>query len=398
MAGQNVTDRRPVLWIVAREFGVGSEVWILRQIAALRHFRPVVVTWVDHRSPEIVAAMDVPVHVLPFPADLASGPDRWINRLKRVTNGNFYGAGGAEKQHLIRLAQADRPAVILAHFGHTALRLLPVAQALSVPLVCHFHGLDLSSALKNRWYRWSLLRHMSAFSGVITVGTRQRSWVANHYPRPDALHLIPCGVPVAEFSRQAGEAFMPSDPPLFVTVSRLVPQKGVEWCLRALALLPRGMAKMSVVGDGPERPRLEAMAQDLGIAKEVVFLGAQPPAGVRQALVAATALLQHSLDAPDGWYEGFGVTVAEASAMEVPTIASRCGGLMDQVIDQETGILVDQRNAPALAEAMRRLVTEAGVRDRMGRAARVRAVQDFDTKGQVAKLEAALFAAITAKR
>ena len=393
-----MTDTRPVLWIVAREFGVGSEVWILRQIAALQQFRPVVVTWVDHRTPEAAAAMDLPVHVLPFPVDLATGPDRWINRLMRLPGRNFYGAGVAEARHLMQLAQGDRPAVILVHFGHTALRLLPVAQALSVPLVCHFHGLDLSSALNNRWYRWSLLRHIGAFSGVITVGTRQRTFVEQHYPRPEALHLIPCGVPVAEFSRRAGEAFVPSDPPVFVTVSRLVPQKGVDWCLKALALLPRGTARLEVVGDGPERPALEAMAQDLGITDAVIFLGALSPAGVRHALAGATAFLQHSLDAPDGWYEGFGVTVAEASAMEVPTIASRCGGLMDQVTDGETGILVDQRDAPALAEAMRRMAADSGLRDRLGRAARDRAARAFDTAGQVAKLELALFAAITAKR
>jgi glycosyltransferase involved in cell wall biosynthesis len=388
-------DARPALWIVTRDFGIGSQVWMQRQIAALRQFRPVVVTWADHRSPAERAAQDFPVHVLPHPADLDRGTARWPNRLRRLQSGNFYETQGDERQTLLRLARQDRPAAILAHFGHAGLRILPVARALDVPVITHFHGLDLSSSLGNRWYRWSLLRHINRFAAVITVGSRQRDWVAPHYRNGQALHLIPCGVPVKQFSRTPDEAALPRPvPPVFAVVSRLVPQKGVDWCLRALARLPHGSARLQIVGDGPERERLEALAQDLGIADEVAFLGPLPPAGVRQVLAGATAFLQHSLDAPDGWYEGFGVTVAEASAMEVPTIASRCGGLMDQISDGETGLLVDQRDDAALAQAMARAMENPSLCQQLGRAARRQAQERFDTAGQVAKLEAAILRAI----
>ena len=391
-------DHRPVLWIVTRDFGLGSEVWILRQIAALRRFRPVVLTWADHRSPETRATMDVTVHVLPFAQDLSTGPARWRNRLTRIAGWNFYASQGAERRYLQCLAAMEPPAAVLAHFGHTALRILPLARALRLPLVCHFHGLDLSSALNNRWYRWSLLRHIDDFDALITVGSRQSHWVGRKFARTEALHQIPCGVPVAEFSRRLGETqSTEAEPPVFVSVSRLVPQKGVDWCLRGLALLPRGTARLQIVGDGPERLRLQALAQELGIAAEVTLLGALPPAGVRQTLLGAIALLQHSLDAPDGWYEGFGVTVAEASAMEVPTIASRCGGLMDQVEDGKTGLLVEQRDAEGLSAAMQRLIEDRDLRDRLGQAARQRAAAEFDTEAQVAKLEAVLLAAMAAR-
>lgn len=385
----------PVLWIVTRDFGVGSQIWMQRQIAALGQFRPVVVTWADLRSPEDRARRDLVVHVLPYPADQDRGRARWPNRLRRLVSRNFYETRGAERRALLQLAAQDRPVAILAHFGHAGLRILPVGQALGVPVVTHFHGLDLSSSLRNRWYRWSLLHHINRFAAVITVGSRQRDWVAEQFADQTALHLIPCGVPVDQFSRTADEAALPRPGlPVFAVVSRLVPQKGVDWCLRALARLPRGAARLQIVGDGPERARLDALARDLGVTEEVAFLGPLPPAGVRQVLAGATAFLQHSLDAPDGWFEGFGVTVAEASAMEVPTIASRCGGLMDQISDGETGILVDQRDDAALAEAMQRLMNDPVLCARLGRAARHQVQERFDTAAQVAKLEAAILRAM----
>lgn len=395
LPGMTLPDALPVLWIVTRDFGVGSQVWMQRQIAALRQFRPVVVTWADHRSPDAREGQAFSVHVLPPPADLDTGPARWTNRLCRLLSRNFYETRGNERQVMLRLARQDRPVAILAHFGHAGLRVLPVSRALGLPVITHFHGLDLSSSLRNRWYRWSLLRHINSFAAVITVGSRQRGWVAPHYRNHEALHLIPCGVPVEQFSRNPAEAALPQpSPPVFAVVSRLVPQKGVDWCLRALAHLPRGAARLQIVGDGPERGRLEALAQELGIAEDVAFLGPLPPVGVRQVLAEATAFLQHSLDAPDGWYEGFGVTVAEASAMEVPTIASRCGGLMDQIVDGETGLLVDQRDDAALAKAMERLIADPALCRRLGQAARRQAQDNFDTAGQVAKLEMAILRAM----
>ena len=378
-------DRRPTVWIVTRDLGKFSEVWLLRQILNMRRLRPVVVTWADHRREKD----RIPVHVLPFPPDLGVGPARWTNRLSRMAGGNYFASGGAELRALKELARRDPPDVILGHFGHTALRALPLARSLGVPMVCHFHGLDLSSSLNNRWYRWSLQRHAPHFAAAVTVGTRQREMLAPFYP-PERTALIPCGVPVAEFTRDA----VPLPGVRFTTVSRLVPQKGVDHCLRALAELPRGMAHLDVIGDGPERAGLEALTDRLGLGAEVVFHGAQPPSGVRAALGQSTALLQHSLDAPDGWFEGFGVTVAEASAMEVPTIASRCGGLLDQVVDGETGFLVPQRDHKAMAAAMHKLAEDPVLQARMGRAARERAEAMFDMKDQVAKLEDLLLAEV----
>lgn len=392
---QDQEARLPTLWVVTRDLGVTSQIWLLRQVEGFTRLRPTVITWKDHRT---APAGGVAVHSLPFGPDLDGGRDRWLRRAARLHHRNFLATQGAERRHLMALARRNPPDVILAHFGHAALRILPVARALKVPLVCHFHGLDLSSSLRNPWYRTSLLRHLDDFAAVVTVGSRQAEWMAAHRPAEQGAgaHVIPCGVPVAEFSRREGdpEPVPETGVPVFVIISRLVPQKGVDICLKALARLPRGTARIVVIGDGPEDARLKALAATLGIANEVEFRGPQPSQGVREALLGARALLQHSLDW-NGWFEGFGVTVAEASAMELPTIASRCGGLMDQVVAGETGLLVDQKDDAALADAMGRLAGDAALARRMGRAARARAIERFDTVDQIARLEDVLLASLS---
>lgn len=393
LTNERPTRDRPVVWVVTRDLGVTSQIWLLRQIEGFSRLSPVAVTWKDHRAGQTEAHTGVPVHVLPFRPDLDGGRDRWVNRAFRVHHGNFLASQGAERRHLLALARTNPPDVILAHFGHAALRILPVAKALGVPLVCHFHGLDLSSSLRNPWYRRSLLKYLPDFAAVVTVGQRQADWMAGQ--RTAGAHVIPCGVPVAEFSRQLTDpAPVPENGiPVFVTVSRLVPQKGIDICLGALAKLPRGTARLVVIGDGPEEAALKALAADLGVAAEVDFRGPQPSREVRGALLGARALIQHSLDW-NGWFEGFGVTVAEASAMEVPTLASRCGGLMDQVVDGETGLLTDQRDVGQLAATMARLAADPGLARAMGRAARVRAIERFDTADQIEKLEQVLLSTL----
>jgi glycosyltransferase involved in cell wall biosynthesis len=104
--------------------------------------------------------------------------------------------------------------------------------------------------------------------------------------------------------------------------------------------------------------------------------------------------LQHSLVGQDGSIEGFGVSVAEAAASGIPVVATRCGGILDQVVHGETGLLVEPRDIEGMSLAMLRLAVDRELRARLGLAARQRAVALYDTATQVAKLEQVLLAAI----
>jgi len=153
-------------------------------------------------------------------------------------------------------------------------------------------------------------------------------------------------------------------------------------------------ARLVIVGGGPDSDFLKRKAADLGVENRVEFPGSCSAATVRKMLGESDVFLQHSLTHRSGWGEGFGVSIAEASAMALPVIVSPCGGIVDQVIDGETGIIVPEHDREAMAAAMRKLAADPELRHRMGEAGRRRMRGHFDTKAQVRKLEDVLTRAI----
>jgi glycosyltransferase involved in cell wall biosynthesis len=104
--------------------------------------------------------------------------------------------------------------------------------------------------------------------------------------------------------------------------------------------------------------------------------------------------LQHSMNGSNGWVEGFGVSIAEAASSGLPVIVTECGGIPDQVVNQETGLIVPQGDVQAMSDAMLRLARDAALRSRMGRAGRQRAVACFDARRQIERLEDVLLSVV----
>lgn len=382
----------PRLWFVCSALGRFSEPWLWRQVVGMRRLRPRVVCW-SHQNREAYPLNGTPVSEVPFPLAPHEGPKRWAHRLRNMHRWNFYATPRNEARYLVSLVQQDRPSVILCHYGHIALRMLPVARRMGIPLVAHFHGLDVSSGLQNRWYRWSLLKALRSFAAVVVVGSHQRQWMLQRGMPDKQVHLIPCGVPTSEFL----PAVNTSPTPLrFICISRLTDFKGVDYSLHAFAQVAKRRAdvQLTIIGDGPARSGLEALAASLNVAERVCFLGNLANIDARQRLQESHVFLQHSLDGRDGWIEGFGVSIAEAASCGLPVVVSRCGGIVDQVVEMGTGFIVEQRDVRAMGKAMLRLAENAELRQRMGQAGRRRMTAHFDTAGQVRKLEQVLLEAM----
>ena len=198
------------------------------------------------------------------------------------------------------------------------------------------------------------------------------------WPQANEIDVVPFGIDTARFLPA------PRSPvPLAIgTVKTLAPAYGIDVLLRAAARLADGAApQLLVVGGGPERDALQALAASLGIAERTRFVGAVPHAEVPAWLQRLAVYVAPSRR------ESFGVAVLEASACGLPVVVSNVGGLPEVVEHGVTGYVVPAADDAALADALRRLCADEALRARMGAAGRARVLERY---GWPASLDAML--------
>jgi D-inositol-3-phosphate glycosyltransferase len=184
--------------------------------------------------------------------------------------------------------------------------------------------------------------------------------------------VVPCGVDTTLFSPD-GRLEPRRGVPRIVVVTRLVERKGLADMIAALPAVPH--AELVVVGGGEaaklrddtEARRLTALAQSLGVRHRVELRGCIDREDVPPLLRSADVVVCSP------WYEPFGIVPLEAMACGRPVIASAVGGLIDTVVDGMTGLHVPPRRPDRLADAIRRLLADAGLRARLGAAGADRA-------------------------
>jgi phosphatidylinositol alpha-1,6-mannosyltransferase len=169
-----------------------------------------------------------------------------------------------------------------------------------------------------------------------------------------------------------------------LSVARLARHKGIDTALRALFLLGERYPDLryAVVGTGEEQVSLEEEARHLGVADRVRFLTDVPdrdlPAiyNCAEVYLGVSRLMEQRV-------EGFGISIAEASACGIPVVAGRSGGIPEAVRDGETGLLVDAERPEAVSDALRVLLDDSALRARLGAAGR-RAVETYYNWDRVA--------------
>jgi glycosyltransferase involved in cell wall biosynthesis len=213
-------------------------------------------------------------------------------------------------------------------------------------------------------------------AAIIAVSrAMQRKLVSLGAP-PEKVHYNPCGVDCTEF----GEATPASAPPVFLAVGRFVAKKAPQLTLSAFAEVHRACAKarLRMLGDGPLLEECRSLAQEeLGLSDAVTFLGAQPHAVVQEEMRRARCFVQHSVEAANGDCEGTPVGILEAGASGLPVVSTRHAGIPDVVIENQTGLLVDERDVSGMAEQMLRLALEPELAGQLGRAARLHVESHF---------------------
>ena len=278
-----------------------------------------------------------------------------------------------------RLAQAHRPAHILAltwhPFANAALRWAP-----AVPLTLIAHGNDF---MESRWQRPFWRRRMSrAFAGarrVIAVSGETERALARLLPGLAAKTtvLVP-GVDPEEFP--CTERPSPG-PPVLLTLGRVVQRKGQDRVIQALPVILREFPEVEywIAGRGSDVPRLQALARELGLERQVRFLGFVPAEERIHLYQRCTVYLMPSRTIGErGDFEGFGITYLEANACGRPVIGGRSGGVTDAVLDGETGFLVDPESPDEIAARTLELLRDSTLAARLGAQGRARVEREMN--------------------
>lgn len=360
MTRRNRAEQRTVL-VWRNDVLHGSETFIRNQVNATREWHAVLTGARRWES------------VLSEPDDEILFGRSFIERLRRQV---FLRVGVSRRAD--RLIRARGVTLVHAHFATSAATILPVARRHRLPLVVTVHGFDvtnhrLRTGRAGKRYVRRTRRVFQYASRIIAVSDFIATATIDAFGvDPQRVRVLPIGVPVA------AEAPVRHETRDLVFVGRLVEKKGALDLLAALSLLAARGERFTttIVGDGPLRGRLQAEAASRGLA--VDFVGAVPPAAVATTMASSHVLVAPSRVASDGDAEGFGMVFLEAALAGTPAIAYRHGGVPEAVVDGVTGLLVDEGDIDALADAIAALLADPKRRATMGRAAQVRVRADFD--------------------
>jgi colanic acid/amylovoran biosynthesis glycosyltransferase len=185
------------------------------------------------------------------------------------------------------------------------------------------------------------------------------------------LHIVHCGVDPARFQPVPHE---PRERLRVLSIGRLVPDKGQSLLIEAIAELQRRglQVELDLVGDGPARGRLEALARRVGVEENVTFSGAVGQDRIRDHFRAADVFCLSS------FAEGVPVSLMEAMSMGLPVVTPRVMGIPELVDDGKSGLLVPPGRVDQLAEALATLAADHELRAAMGRTGREKILAEFD--------------------
>lgn len=275
-------------------------------------------------------------------------------------------------QSIIGLAKYD-----LLHFTlFTPRQIIPLMAYAAFPArILFFDGRSGGTVSEPEPIPRGLLHRMSyrligrRLAGVIAASNYVRDRDCTVFGVPEKTRTIYNGVDVTRFRSRRAPSKRKKGLNI-LAVANLIPEKGIDYLIRAFGQMTDNSSRLTVVGDGPQQQALKNLASELNVGSRVLFLGLRDDV---DALLNEADIFVH----PATWEEAFGLTIAEAMAAECPVIASSVGGIPELINSGRDGVLVPPRNIPALVKALEELARDPERRQRLGANARARVGQDF---------------------
>lgn len=270
-------------------------------------------------------------------------------------------------RHLARLIRENQPDLVSCHSSKAGMIGRVAARLTGTPCVFTVHGwafIDTVPQPIRGAYRWMERGCAHLADRIVCVSAQVRQMGIAAGIDPAKLTLIHNGLPDTPRQLRANPG---EGAPRAIMVARFAAPKDHATVIRALALVPE--LRLDFVGDGPEEAAAKQLAQQTGVADRIAFLGRRTD--VPHLLAKSHIFLLSSLS------EAFPISTLEAMRAGLPTVVADVGGAGEAVRHGETGFLFSRADADGLAAHLRALGNDAGLRARMGAAARARFEADF---------------------
>jgi colanic acid/amylovoran biosynthesis glycosyltransferase len=366
-----------------RAYLAPTETFVYNQIAGLRRYRPVIAA--HHRR----AANDLPLITGAIADESLSAP---LAAAERAAYRALRFALPPSIRVLERYLRAEDTRLVHYHYATDARFLLGLKMRLDVPSVVSAYGYDVSSfprmwhGLGLRYLRaafdhfdWFLAMSDDMREDLVALGCPE-SKIRIHYYGSDTRRF-----------RHPSRCYEPERRVTVLCCGRLEEAKGqrdVLIALRRVERRRRDRFRVVLVGDGSMRTELERLVAEYGWRDRVSFHGHVP--------YTSRELIHHFHEADvfahpsvtvGGLKEGIPGTIVEAMAAGLPVVATRHAGIPAVIDDGQDGVLVPERDPDTLAAALEQLLTDGSVRERLGRAAALRASRDLDLVPRTVALE-----------
>lgn len=274
--------------------------------------------------------------------------------------------------------------LVLAEYGTSAVKILPICKELKIPLIVHFHGGDATVYSVIEKYREDYQKVFEYAKFIIAVSDVMRN------------KLLQLGAPSEKLILNTygpNEIFGDLSPTFtseaFIGIGRFVDKKAPYYTIIAFSKVVKSNknAKLYLAGDGPLLNTSKNLAKHLGIAENVEFLGVITPNRFKDYLSYSRAFVQHSITADNGDMEGTPLAVLEASSAGLPVISTYHAGIPEVILNKETGLLVDEHDVDGMSENMEILLNDIQYAKALGENGKRRIKENFSMKKHISILD-----------
>jgi len=290
----------------------------------------------------------------------------------------------AKKIYLRNFFKRNNISVVLAEYGVTGSAALGICQELEIPLVVHFHGYDAYSRPVLDRYQQRYKKMFAYCSAIIAVSRHMVDQLIKLGAPREKIFCNAYGVDVAKFKQTS----LLTCPLQVIAVGRFVEKKAPYLTILAfkkvLEALPE--ARLVMIGEGSLHGVCDQIIKSLHIEHAVDLRGVLQHDEIASLMQGSRVFVQHSLVPKSGDSEGTPVAILEAGAAGVPVVSTKHAGIVDAVIHDKTGFLVDEGDIDGMAEYMYQLLTNPELAVAMGKRAREHITKNFNMETSIKNL------------